>query len=96
MSSELTRTRTRIVCNALLTTHLVVDTISLTPRDKSLESEIILSLLFVTCFFPHFLQKFRTCEGAATQSNASIIDARQPRVNHALTLRVATQGHVNF
>ena len=35
-------------------------------------------------------------EGVATQSNASIIDARQPRVNHALTLRVATQGCVNF
>ncbi len=38
----------------------------------------------------------RCSKGAATQSNASIIDAHQPRVNHALTLGVATQGCVNF
>ncbi len=37
-----------------------------------------------------------SAQGAATQSNASIIDARQPRVNHALTLGVATQRRVNF
>ncbi len=35
-------------------------------------------------------------QAVATQSNASIIDARQPRVNHALMLGVATQGRVNF
>ncbi len=38
----------------------------------------------------------RAHKGVATQSNASIIDARQPHVNHALTLGVATQGCVNF
>ena len=41
-------------------------------------------------------RKEPACKGAATQSNASIIDARQPRVNHALTLGMATQGCINF
>ena len=41
-------------------------------------------------------EQLMNAEGAATQSNVSIIDAHQPRVKHALTLGVATQGRVNF
>ncbi len=42
------------------------------------------------------LQSASRRKGAATQSNASIIDALQPRVTHALTLGVVIQGCINF